>query len=118
MVAVTAACVYATCTQQHADTRQPATSCMHSTLSTCSPLLLLWLSCPATRFLHTRLSVLALLFIPALGWVAFNILQPAFNQLNRMSEMKDEAKVCPRGCGVIRVVLQQAFSRVHDQGCL
>jgi hypothetical protein len=37
--------------------------------------------------------VLALLFIPALGWVAFNILQPAFNQLNRMSELKDEAKV-------------------------
>jgi photosystem II PsbY protein len=36
--------------------------------------------------------VIALLFIPALGWVAFNILQPAFNQLNRMSEIKDDAK--------------------------
>ncbi len=35
--------------------------------------------------------MLALLFIPALGWVAFNILQPAFNQLNRMSELKGEA---------------------------
>jgi hypothetical protein len=39
-----------------------------------------------------RLGVLSLLFIPALGWVAFNILQPALNQLNRMNEIKDDAK--------------------------
>lgn len=36
--------------------------------------------------------MLALLFIPALGWVAFNILQPALNQLNRQNEIKEDAK--------------------------
>jgi len=36
-----------------------------------------------------RLSTISLLFLPAIGWVAFNILQPAFNQLNRMNEMKE-----------------------------
>jgi photosystem II PsbY protein len=39
-----------------------------------------------------RLSTISLLFLPALGWVAFNILQPAFNQLNRMNEIKEEVK--------------------------
>jgi photosystem II PsbY protein len=39
-----------------------------------------------------RLGTISLLFLPALGWVAFNILQPAFNQLNRMSEIKEETK--------------------------
>jgi photosystem II PsbY protein len=38
-----------------------------------------------------RLSVIGLLFLPALGWVAFNILQPALNQLARQNEIKDEA---------------------------
>jgi photosystem II PsbY protein len=38
-----------------------------------------------------RLGTISLLFLPALGWVAFNILQPAFNQLNRMNEIKGEA---------------------------
>jgi photosystem II PsbY protein len=38
-----------------------------------------------------RLGTLSLLFLPALGWVAFNIAQPAFNQLNRMDELKTEA---------------------------
>jgi photosystem II PsbY protein len=36
--------------------------------------------------LPCRLATISLLFLPALGWVAFNMLQPAFNQLNRMSE--------------------------------
>jgi hypothetical protein len=45
-----------------------------------------------SRPLPCRIGVLSLLFIPALGWVAFNILQPALNQLNRMSEIKDDAK--------------------------
>jgi len=39
-----------------------------------------------------RAGVLATLFVPALGWVAFNILSPLTNQLDRMSEMKDEAE--------------------------
>jgi photosystem II PsbY protein len=39
-----------------------------------------------------RLATIGLLFLPALGWVAFNMFQPAFNQLNRMSEKKDEVK--------------------------
>ncbi len=34
-----------------------------------------------------RFGTIALLFVPALGWVGFNILQPAFNQLNRMGEL-------------------------------
>jgi len=38
-----------------------------------------------------RVGVLATLFVPALGWVAFNIFSPLFSQLNRMSEMRDEA---------------------------
>ena len=31
--------------------------------------------------------------MPALGWVAFNILQPFFNQMGRMQEMNDEQPV-------------------------
>lgn len=38
-----------------------------------------------------RLGTISLLFLPAIGWVAFNILQPAFNQLNRMNELKEES---------------------------
>jgi hypothetical protein len=38
-----------------------------------------------------RLGTLSLLFIPALGWVAFNIAQPFFNQVDRMNEIKAEA---------------------------
>jgi hypothetical protein len=38
-----------------------------------------------------RLGVISLLFLPAIGWVAFNMAQPAFNQLNRMNEIKAEA---------------------------
>jgi photosystem II PsbY protein len=37
-----------------------------------------------------RAGILATLFVPALGWVAFNILGPLFNQLNRMSDKLDE----------------------------
>ena len=37
-----------------------------------------------------RLGTISLLFVPAVGWVAFNMLQPLLNQLNRMSELKDE----------------------------
>ncbi|KAI8466756.1 MAG: hypothetical protein J3K34DRAFT_432715 [Monoraphidium minutum] len=44
-----------------------------------------------------RIGTIALLFLPALGWVAFNILGPLGNQINRMSEMADEppAKSAP-----------------------
>ena len=38
-----------------------------------------------------RIGVLGTLLIPVLGWVAFNIAQPALNQLNRMQEMNEEA---------------------------
>ncbi len=34
-----------------------------------------------------RLGTISLLFLPALGWVAFNMLSPLNNQLARMSEM-------------------------------
>jgi len=39
-----------------------------------------------------RLGTISLLFIPAIGWVGFNILQPLFNQLNRMGELAEDAK--------------------------
>ena len=39
-----------------------------------------------------RLGTISLLFLPALGWVGFNILQPALNQLNRQAEIKAEAQ--------------------------
>jgi len=42
-----------------------------------------------------RLGTISLLFVPALGWVAFNILQPLFNQLDRMNELADGAKAAP-----------------------
>lgn len=38
-----------------------------------------------------RFNTILLLFLPALGWVAFNIFQPALNQLARQSEIKDDA---------------------------
>jgi photosystem II PsbY protein len=38
-----------------------------------------------------RLSTISLLFLPALAWVGFNMLQPATNQLNRMNELKEQA---------------------------
>jgi photosystem II PsbY protein len=44
-----------------------------------------------------RLATISLLFLPAIGWVAFNILQPAFNQLNRMNEIKEEAASASSG---------------------
>lgn len=33
-----------------------------------------------------RLAILLTLFVPALGWVAFNIAGGLFNQLDKMSE--------------------------------
>ena len=36
-----------------------------------------------------RAAILATLFVPAIGWVAFNILGPLFNQLDRMSDKLD-----------------------------
>jgi hypothetical protein len=47
---------------------------------------------PRCACLLRRLSTIGLLVLPALGWVAFNILQPAFNQLNRQNEIREEAK--------------------------
>jgi hypothetical protein len=42
-------------------------------------------------FVPCRLSTISLLFLPALAWVGFNMLQPATNQLNRMNELKEAA---------------------------
>eukprot|EP00878_Enallax_costatus_P047074 GHUV01057454.1.p1 GENE.GHUV01057454.1~~GHUV01057454.1.p1 ORF type:complete len:148 (-),score=56.42 GHUV01057454.1:55-498(-) len=38
-----------------------------------------------------RFGTISLLFVPALAWVAFNMFQPALNQLDRQSEIKVEA---------------------------
>jgi hypothetical protein len=38
-----------------------------------------------------RLGTISLLFLPALAWVGFNMLQPATNQLNRMNEIREGA---------------------------
>jgi hypothetical protein len=48
-------------------------------------------TCSCALVCHRRLGTLSLLFLPALGWVAFNIAQPFFNQVNRMNEIKAEA---------------------------
>ncbi|GBF93475.1 hypothetical protein Rsub_06608 [Raphidocelis subcapitata] len=42
-----------------------------------------------------RLGTISLLFLPAIGWVAFNMLGPLNNQLNRMSELASDS--APRG---------------------
>jgi photosystem II PsbY protein len=47
--------------------------------------------------LTCRLATISLLFLPAIGWVAFNMAQPALNQLSRMNEIKEEA--VPAGAG-------------------
>jgi photosystem II PsbY protein len=44
-----------------------------------------------------RLGTISLLFLPVIGWVGFNILQPALNQLNRQAEIKDEAVAATSG---------------------
>jgi len=46
-----------------------------------------------------RLSTISLLLLPALGWVGFNILQPALNQLNRQNEIKAEAQAATSSGG-------------------
>jgi hypothetical protein len=42
-------------------------------------------------FVLCRLGTIALLFAPVVGWVAFNMAQPFFNQMNRMTEIQQEA---------------------------
>jgi hypothetical protein len=56
-------------------------------------LTLLWLLCVCLSLSLSlcRLGTIALLFLPVVGWVGFNILQPAFNQLNRQNEIREEA---------------------------
>ena len=39
-----------------------------------------------------RIAVLGTLLLPVLGWVAFNITQPALNQLARMQEKNSEVR--------------------------
>eukprot|EP00877_Chromochloris_zofingiensis_P011058 jgi/Chrzof1/6205/Cz17g15140.t1_PSBY[v5.2] len=46
-----------------------------------------------------RIGYIFLLFVPALGWVAFNILQPALNQLARQSEIIQESKSSGKSSG-------------------
>jgi len=38
-----------------------------------------------------RVAILGTLFVPALGWVAFNMLQPTLNQFDAMAEKADNA---------------------------
>ena len=35
-----------------------------------------------------RIATIGLLFVPALGWVGFNMLQPLLNQLEQMNEKR------------------------------
>jgi photosystem II PsbY protein len=52
-----------------------------------------WTLQPLTQcYLLHRFGTISLLFIPALGWVAFNIFQPLLNQLGRQAEIAEEAK--------------------------
>jgi hypothetical protein len=45
-----------------------------------------------------RFGIIALLFLPALGWVGFNILQPFLNQLDAMSGEKAAPKKAGKKC--------------------
>jgi hypothetical protein len=51
-----------------------------------------------------RLGTISLLFLPAIGWVAFNILGPLNNQLNRMSELNSEGAAPKKRRGVAGAV--------------
>lgn len=64
----------------------------------------------------SRLSTIAFLFLPALGWVGYNMLQPTTNQLSRMSELKEEAAGGSRRRGVAGAVgLGAALSMLAAQ---
>ena len=47
-----------------------------------------------------RVGVLATLFLPVLGWVAFNILGPALNQVDNMAEKNSRAVTVGAGLGL------------------
>lgn len=59
-----------------------------STLSSCDPALAAQQIAEIAAEGDNRGLALLLPIIPAIGWVLFNILQPALNQLNRMRETK------------------------------
>lgn len=72
-----------------------------------------------------RLGIIALLFVPVVGWVGFNILQPALNQLDAMSgggKAPKKAAVKKRsiaaGLGLMATMLAaqnaDAATEVHD----
>uniref|UniRef100_A0A0D6QWZ4 Photosystem II core complex proteins psbY, chloroplastic n=1 Tax=Araucaria cunninghamii TaxID=56994 RepID=A0A0D6QWZ4_ARACU len=55
-----------------------------------------------------RGSLLLLTLVPAIGWVLFNILQPALNQLNRMRNAKGLVACAGLGSGAATAVLLAA----------
>ena len=56
-----------------------------------------------------RLGIFFLLFGPVLGWVAFNILGPALNQLDTMDE-KNQGRALVGGVGITAAMLATAPS--------
>ena len=49
-----------------------------------------------------RLAIILTLFVPALGWVGFNMLQPALNQVR-----------CPWSCDRIFTISPSAFTNIY-----
>ncbi|KAG1661186.1 hypothetical protein FOA52_005992 [Chlamydomonas sp. UWO 241] len=62
----------------------------------------------------SRVAVLATLFVPALGWVGFNILGGLNNQLGRMSDMKDDAKPSVAGAVGLGAAASMLFAQNAD----
>eukprot|EP00884_Botryococcus_braunii_P014852 jgi/Botrbrau1/23368/Bobra.0051s0021.2 len=61
-----------------------------------------------------RLGIIALLFVPVVGWVGFNILQPALNQLDAMSQTGGK-KVATKKRGVAIGLALTAASLLYGE---
>lgn len=61
-----------------------------------------------------RLGIIALLFVPVIGWVGFNILQPALNQLDAMSQTGGK-KVATKKRGVAIGLALTAASALYGE---
>jgi Photosystem II protein Y (PsbY) len=61
-----------------------------------------------------RLGIIALLFVPVVGWVGFNILQPALNQLDAMSQSGGK-KVATKKRGVAVGLALTAASLLYGE---
>ena len=62
-----------------------------------------------------RIATIALLFVPALGWVGFNMLQPLLNQLERMNESNGRSVAATVGLGAAASLLMAQNAEAASQ---